>query len=434
MNRAIIVAIVMEMALTAMYGASQRMVVADSLSRQPLASATVFDCNGHTIGVSSEQGRLPAIKPEQYPVTVRYLGYREMEVTDHVYDTIFMTEVATELPELTVEDRRARVLHLLAYVREYSSLTTYFDTIFLFREKMVDYMLTPDRRVKFAGWEDPRVLKSRSYYRFTNARGLDSVSDGCNHHFSWSDWGGVTESHEMPARVRGLGQKSATIYGKYSPTEVWTRSDDRVTVDVNVLADTLSRSWVPHVSTFFREKMDFEDFRVRYTYDNVTGDTLRLTDLSGYSFNIASKGRGRDLFRFSRKDEQYFVNTYAEVYILDKEYITTKEAKQWERGKVDTTKVEIIEPATAPALQPAIEALVARVDGIDHEGLRLGYAPDKRLMGKPRKKQNIGQRALSMLKGATGISYFKSKKKMKKDWNEFTKRQMEENNSHYEGE
>ena len=99
MNRAIIVAIVMEMALTAMYGASQRMVVADSLSRQPLASATVFDCNGHTIGVSSEQGRLPAIKPEQYPVTVRYLGYREMEVTDHVYDTIFLTEVATELPD-----------------------------------------------------------------------------------------------------------------------------------------------------------------------------------------------------------------------------------------------------------------------------------------------------------------------------------------------
>ncbi|MGN0236801.1 MAG: hypothetical protein ACI4AK_01740 [Lepagella sp.] len=434
MIRTLILIMLMGVVVIDLLGSPQRMVVADSLTRQPLPSATVFDSHGNTIGISDAKGRLPAIKSEHYPVTVRYLGYRETEVSDSGLDTIFMAEVATELPEVTVEDRRARVLHVLAYVREYSSLTTYFDTIFLFREKMVDYMITPDRRVKYKGWEDPRILKSRSYYRFTNTRGLDSVSDGCNHHFSWSDWVGISEAPEMPARIRGIGQKTETIYGKYSSTEVWTRSDDRVTVDVNVLADTLSQKWVPHLSTFFREKMDFEDFRVRYNYDNVTGDTLRLTDLTGYSFNIASKGRGRNLFRFSRKDQQYFVNTYAEVYILDKEYITTKEAKQWEEGKIDTTEVEIIEPATAPALQPAIEALVARVDNIDHDGLRLGYAPDKRLMGKPRKKQNFGQRALSMLKGVTGISYFQGKKMMKKEWNEFVKQQMEENNSHYKGE
>lgn len=34
------------------------------------------------------------------------------------------------------------------------------------------------------------------------------------------------------------------------------------------------------------------------------------------------------MFRFNRNDEPFFVNTFAEVYILDKEYITVKEARR----------------------------------------------------------------------------------------------------------
>ena len=80
---------------------------------------------------------------------------------------------ATVLPEVLVVSGHKKLLHLLAYVREYSTMTTYTDTVFLFREKMVDYML-PAGKVDFKGWSTPRVLTSRSYYRFSNSHGLRS--------------------------------------------------------------------------------------------------------------------------------------------------------------------------------------------------------------------------------------------------------------------
>ena len=93
-----------------------------------------------------------------------------------------MERDATALPEVLVLSKNNRVLHMLAYVREYSTLTTYTDTVFLFREKMVDYML-PASGSKFKGWSKPRVITSRSYYQFKDNNGLDSVSDVSNHHF-----------------------------------------------------------------------------------------------------------------------------------------------------------------------------------------------------------------------------------------------------------
>ncbi len=76
--------------------------------------------------------------------------------------------------------------------------------------------------------------------------------------------------------------------------------------------------WVPNLSGFFRRNLDFENFRVRFNYGDVVGDTISPMDLAGYSFNIESRGRGHEMFRFNRVDEPCFVSTYAEVYILDK--------------------------------------------------------------------------------------------------------------------
>ena len=92
-----------------------------------------------------------------------------------------------DLPELTVNPGKRKIIHILAYVREYSSMASWNDTVFLFREKMVDYMLPANNKVKFKGWLSPRILSSRSYYRFPNSNGLDSVSDVYRLYFSWGD-------------------------------------------------------------------------------------------------------------------------------------------------------------------------------------------------------------------------------------------------------
>ncbi|MDE6300910.1 MAG: carboxypeptidase-like regulatory domain-containing protein [Muribaculaceae bacterium] len=394
-------------------------IVADATSGRTLPGASVFDRNGKAIGVSDTRGRLPYVSPSEYPVTVRYLGYIERIIPAAATDTVFMVEDITDLQEVVVESRQKKILHILAYVREYSTMSTYTDTVSLFREKMVDFMLAPDDVKKFPSRTVPRVLRSKSYYRFTDSEGLDSVSDACRHHFSWSDWVGIVPPPAMPEAIRSGTGTSDTLRGRYSPTEIWTHHGDRLSIDVNVMADTASRKWVPNLSAFFRNGLDFETFRIRFNYDNVSSDSVSAADLTGYSFNIESNGRGHSMFRFNRVNEPFCVNTYGEVYILDKEFITLKEARKWERRKFDPELIEIYEPAGAPELGPDILALIDRVNRVDQDEIRLGLAPDQRLASRKVVRQHIGQRALQLLKTITGINRIRMKRNQERNWKSF---------------
>lgn len=404
-------------------------VVADSATHAPLANASIFDRSGAITYMSDHRGRLPDITENQFPITVRYLGFKEKTARNSSIDTIFLQGIATELPEVIVETRQQKVLHMLAYTREYSTLTTYSDTVFLFREKMTDFMLPFGKKLKFSGWTNPRVLKTKSYYRFTNADGLDSVSNTSRHHFSWSDWIGVAPSIHIPVSLKPDRFGSDTLWGKYSPKEIWTKNSDRIAVDINVLADSTSRKWVPNIAVFFHGNLDFEDFKIRFNYDNVDADSVFPSDLTGYSYNIASRGRGFDMFRFNRINEPFFVNTYAEVYILDKEYITVKEARKWARQNFTSDLIEIYEPAEAPELQPSIQQLICRVENIDHDQVRLAIEPDRRLMSRNGVNKNfrIGNRILNVLKELVGISSYKANRNFKRNWNDMKHRQIENN-------
>ncbi|WP_295731713.1 hypothetical protein [uncultured Muribaculum sp.] len=413
-----------------MEAGSHNTVIADSTACTPLPGASLFDCNGNVIGMCDAKGRFPYIPATSYPVTVRYLGFKEKIVTDNRTDTIFLQEIAAELPEVVVESRSHKMLHMLAYVREYSTLSTYTDTVQLFREKMVDYMLPADKTVRFIGWSIPRILKSRSYYRFTDSQGTDSVSSECNQHFSWSDWIGVTAPPELPRGLTGMESSTDTLRGKYGIMEVWTKNASRVSVDVDVLADTTSRKWVPNLSVFFRNRLDFDRFNVRFNYGNVAGDSIAPMDLTGYSFNIESNGRGHPMFMFNRVDEPFFVNTYAEVYIIDKEYVTIKEAKKWERlSSRDLADLEIYEATEAPELQPSTLALIHRVNNIDNGQVRLALTPDARLGTQKVVKPDFGKRVLQLFKTVTGISHARASRKRKQQWREFRHDVMRENNS-----
>ena len=121
-------------------GQTHHFVIADSISRLPLPNASVFDNKGHLLGICNTKGKSPYISPSELPITIRYMGYKEIEIGNLDLDTVFLQENYFELPEVIVATRQKSILHMLAYVREYSSLTTYTDTISLFREKMVDFM------------------------------------------------------------------------------------------------------------------------------------------------------------------------------------------------------------------------------------------------------------------------------------------------------
>lgn len=407
-------------------------VVVDSIIRIPLPNASIYDRNGVAIGMSNNKGVLPKLSKDSYPITIRYLGFQEKTVIEESPDTISLSENVSELPEVIVESRRHRVLHILAYVREYSTLTTYTDSVFLFREKMVDYMLPTDEKSKFKGWSTPRILTCKSYYRFTNENGLDSVSDASHYHFSWSDWIGLAPNVSMPTKLRNTKAATDTLHGRYSPTEIWNRINDRLAINIDVLSDTTSRKWVPNIAGFFRQNLDFDKFKVTYNYNNIIGDTVTILDLTGYSFDIESRGRGHEMFRFNKLNEPFFVSTTAEVYILDQEFISVKEAKKWEKRDFDIDEIGIYEPMEAPELSSSTLSLIDRINRIDKDSIRLDFQPDQRMISNNRGRKNfkIGRRALFLLKQVIGITLYKSHKNFNKNWDSFRKGQIKRNHLH----
>lgn len=362
-------------------GSAATPVVADSLTRAPLPKASVFDRNGDFVGVSADNGAIPSVSSLAYPLSVRYMGYNRGVIPSSGTDTIFMAEDGYELPELVVESKKSDVLRLKAYVREYSSITTYTDTVLLFREKTVDFMVPVRRGVRFKGWLNPRVLASRSYYHFSDAQGLDSVSAHFGGYFSWSDWVGVTEVAEVPASISGRSVATDTIFGRYGLSSTWRRSGENLYVDVDVLADTLNRSWTPSLAPFFNNGLDLRRLNMRWVFTDVNSDKVYASNLARLSFDIESKGRGRNLQRFFRTADPVYVDTHAEIYVVERVYMSEADARRCEKDPFAGEEVLIAAPDDAPELQPAVKMIVERVENIDYDALRLGEKPDKRYAG-----------------------------------------------------
>lgn len=340
------------------------------------------------------------------------------------------------LPEYVVEDHKDKLVHILAYVREYSSLTSYTDTVFLFREKLVDFMLPTRKKNKYKGWRKPRVIKSKSYYRFTNSHGLDSVSDESHFHFSWSDWMEIPQATRMPSIISDNTNAGDTVRGKYSPTEIWRKGNDTVSLYVNVLADSKSRKWIPNLTGFFNNNLEFDRFELDFLYDNVLGSWILPSDLKRYSFQIESTGRGHGMFRFTNHDQPLFVSTEGEVYILDKEYISQNESRAWEKHDFNNDDFEIFTSPDAPPLPQSIVSLIGRVDTLDKEKVRLCLTPDTNLgcMKIKNSNFNFGNRLLFLLKDITGITLIKSRRNLNKKWTDRKKEIIRKNKTLYQEE
>jgi len=405
-----------------MLSVAQTWVVADAETGAPLSKASVLDKNGNVLRVSDKNGIVRNVSAEFYPLTIRYMGYEDKTVTQPPKGKVLLERKIRILRETLVDSKQRKLLHILAYARDYSTLTSYTDTVRMFREKMIDFMLPVDDKPIKVKWTTPRILNSRSYYHFTNDSGLDSVSDRCQYYFTWSDWVSVPPHFRLRENLYNRTSGTDTVFGRHSPAEIWTKHDDKLNISIDLLSDSTERRWLPNIAWYFnKDDVDFEVMKLNLNYDNIVTSNVEPTDLSDFSLEIESRGRGRGMFMFNRSDLPVFVTTHSEVYILDKEFITVKEARKWEKRDFDPSRLLIIEPESAPPLQRSILTLIDRVSRIDAAQIRLERVPDQRLVGRNviRHTPNLGQRAFTILKMMTGISRIKSKRNREKQWKKF---------------
>lgn len=329
-----------------------------------------------------------------------------------------------ELKEVVVKSKDKRMLHILAYVRDSSLLYTYTDTAILFREKWIDYMLPPGKKSRFQGWSLPRILSSKSYYHFRNNNGLDSVSDKFNQHFTWSDWIGMIKPIPIPIRMLSADTITDTIFGKYTANQIWHRYGDKYILKLNAMTDTNCRKYIPGLNTFFRpaisvfddegtdlwntrNTIEFDKFKLSYDFRHVDSETLSIRDLEQVTCDVESQGRGRNMFRFNNYDETFYVDTHSEIYFIDKEYITVKEAKKWEKRRFADAEIAALPlPYNVPKRSAEMEQLIARVNALketDEDNLRAHLKVDRRLAGRPLDGYTNKEVILKILKNMIGI-------------------------------
>ena len=107
------------------------------IDKYPFAEGICVRQKGNLIGICSDVGELPYVARSSYPISIRYMGYATSTVDKPGQDKVFLKEMAYDLPEMTVNSRDHQVLHLTGYVREYSTLSTYTDTVLLFSRRQL---------------------------------------------------------------------------------------------------------------------------------------------------------------------------------------------------------------------------------------------------------------------------------------------------------
>lgn len=368
----------------------------------PLPKASVFDNRGVFVGVCSDFGELPAIDLSSYPLTVRMIGYSPATIDSPDIEEIALEEIEYELPEIVVDSKRHKVLHLIGYVREYSTLSTYTDTVVLFREKTVDFMIPTKRADKYKGWTNPRVLASKSYYHFSNSEGLDSVSKYFRQNFSWSDLVGIFSTVRVPEKLGKVEEGADTIYGKYSPTSIWRKTGGSLYLDNDILGEIQNREWMPELFKLFSRNVDFTKFNIGYVFSGHEGDRVFADDIASVAFNIESFGKGDYMKRVMHTNDPIYMTTYGEIYITDREYISVGEARKWEKNPPLGDEIGIKPPQQAPMLSQATQELVNRVNNFDYTAALIDAETDKayKVMNKfnhSRKKKGIIKKVLGKI-------------------------------------
>lgn len=293
-----------------------------------------------------------------------------------------MKEKALDLPEVVVKSHRKEVLHILAYVRENSYTSNFGDTVKLFREKWVDFMIPMKDAKKFKGWNNPRLLRSKSYYHFFNYNGLDSVSSEYDQYFSYSDWIEIPDRIETPRNYDSKTFHIQKAPGKEEVSRLWERNDDNISVTMNLLTDSLNWKFAPEMHSGFKDIVEFDKFQINYNYNNVVDRTLYATDLNSAVFEIESYGRGYEKYKNSIFQIPAFVTSKIEIYFIDKEFLSRKEANKWKDIRNNLSKIDFLTLYDdVPELDASTQALVARVNETDYAKVRSFIKPEQRLAG-----------------------------------------------------
>lgn len=153
---------------------AQRIEIVDAEDGQPLPAASIFNSEGSLLGVADADGTYEKVSDGDWPLTVRYIGYRAA-TAESPCAQIRMEREDVALPEIEVDNTTDGVW-LLCYARGSCSLSQSESVDMVYSEKMVDFLIPLKKGAKgFKKISKPRTLLELNTVRTVTPQGRDTT-------------------------------------------------------------------------------------------------------------------------------------------------------------------------------------------------------------------------------------------------------------------
>lgn len=337
----------------------------DAATIAPLPLAPITDRAGNVVGMTDKSGIIPELQKDRYPITFNYMGYASLQILKPAEDDVKMIQQEYELPEIVISPGARPLLHLTGYMREVTSVLSSSDSVTLFKESVVDFLI-PMEKTKVKGWNKARELASKTFVRMSNSSGLDSVST--NHEYEFILWGNrkslIPSATKIPAKIKGADVVCDTITGKYYPKIIWWKNSDVTRWHGDALANEKNHTTSPWALKLFGLTTDVTEISENFVFDTPDGDIIRPTDLRQVSITIDMLAKGKLFKKTLDSSSPVNVRTYMELYLTDREFLSEEEGKSLRKEIPVIESSDILAPANANPLHPAIMRTVERINSL----------------------------------------------------------------------
>ncbi len=337
----------------------------DASTNAPLPLASITDRSGNVVGMTDKSGVIPELQKDRYPITFNYMGYASLQILKPAEDDVKMILQEYELPELVISPGARPLLHLTGYMRELTSVLSSSDSVTIFKESVVDFLVLVEK-TKVKGWNKARELASKTYVRMSNSSGLDSVSN--SHEYEFMLWGNrkslIPSAAKIPDNIKGTEVTCDTVMGKYYPKIIWLKNGDVTRWYGDALANEKNHVTSPWALKLFGLTTDVTEISENFVFETPDGDFIGPSDLRQVSITIDMLAKGKLFKKTLDSSSPVNVRTYMELYLTDREFLSEEEGKSLKKEIPTIESSDILAPTNANPLHPAIMRTVERVNSL----------------------------------------------------------------------
>lgn len=305
--------------------------VIDDVAAEPVAGASVFNYKGAIIGFTDDTGCLNNIAANNYPLTIRCLGYVPAQCAQNQKE-VRLESSTYSLNEVVVTPVNRPILRVVCYIREYASMTDNSKSLVFYNEHMGDFFLPVGKKAKgFKKNPQPRFLTSDLYMQISNKNGEDSIFKPLQRidDFTWEEFveypsNTITDTISDKYKLNG-----DTIVGKYGIKHIIRRPEKAFySITTDELADHKNHTWSPWYYKMLGLTVDVTEYKHSWLYQSQDSNSYKPTDIIVGTINLGCLAKGKLFKKIFKTNGNFTMNSFYEIYPVEFEYLTNEEARE----------------------------------------------------------------------------------------------------------